>query len=1733
MTAHPIPSAAEVASTSEIAPLERVLAWGRGADVPTPQTTLGQLFASAAARHADAAALVWHGRAVSYRALDAEVNRLARRLRTFGVVPGARVGVCMRRGPGMVTALLAVAKAGGAYVPVDLEHPPQRRAFVLHDSGAALCLTERAEREHVPAGEWATVAIDDEPPPAAACDDTAPPSSAGARDLAYVIYTSGSTGSPKGVCVEHGSLVDFVVHNAAAYGVGPRSRMLALASIGFDVSVAEIFTALVVGATLVIADAEDRTSPERLQRLLRDERVTVAELPPALLALLDPERLPDLLLVSIGGEAAPAGEVRRWLAAGHRVVNAYGPTEATVTATLMECDERPGETVPIGRPMPNHRVYVLDAQLGLVAAGEPGELFIAGPGVARGYLGRPELTAERFLHDPFCDRAGGRMYRSGDRVRWNDDGTLEFLGRVDDQLSVRGHRIEPGEVEARLLSHPGVAAAVVVGRAGAGGEAGLAAYVVASVGAAAPTGPELEAWCARSLPAYMVPSAIAQLDALPLTPNGKTDRAALGCAPAAPRRVARRPRTATEASIAAIWGELLALDGIGVDEDFLALGGHSLLAMRLLSRLGRSFGVKLDSAELATARTIAAQSALIDARRAAHPSGAPAATRAPRDVATAELAVSQSQQRLWLVDRLGLVGGAYNVPIALRLRGRLDRGALDRALTDLLARHDELRGSFPAVDGQPVRRIAAAEPVTIAVSDLRALDDAVERERACGEIVRRDVVAPFALHDGPLWRGRLLRLGDEEHVLVLVLHHIVCDGWSLSVLLADLGERYGAHLDAGLGRLAAATAIGYGDYAIWQRDRLRGGVLQRQLDFWRRALAGAPAALELPTDRERPALQSYDAGRRRLDLRPELVLALGELSRARGVTVFVTLLAAYQALLGRLSGSEDVVVACPVAGRPEPELEAVVGFFVNTVAMRGDLSGAPAFCELLRRVGDGVRDALSHQEIPFDLVVEALRPARDLSRNPLAQVALNLHSYPAERLALPGIATQDYPVDPPGSLFDLTLNVHERGDGMELEAVYNSDLFDAARIDELLAQYAYLLGQVTGRPDTTLDRFSLRSPRSAGVLPDPRAPLATTTGPPIVERVARHVRRTPDAPAVGDARGGLTYAELGRRSDLLAARLARRGVGAGDLVAIHASRTPQLAIGLLGVLKSGASFSLHDGSQPPARMVEMVRAAPPRAWLDCAAAPPAEVAAELATMTLAWQATIADATRPSAAGDGESASAVPRPAGLDDPGYVLCTSGSTGSPKAVLATQRPFAHFLDWYLASFHVGADDRFAVLAGLAHDPLLRDVLVALCAGAVTHVPPAEAHGAPDRLLPWLHERAITVLHLTPQLGRVLVQAAEDAAGRGTPVTLGALRLVAFGGDVLREDDVARWRSLAPEATLASFYGATETPQAMACEVVTAAGSLGSTRAVPLGRGIVDVQLLVRTGGQAAGVGEVGEICVRTPHLARGYLHDDALTAQRFVAGAAPEERIFRTGDLGRYLPDGRVAFLGRRDGQVKIRGFRVEPAEIAAALQQRPGVRQALVVPVAGPGGEPRLIAYVTVRPGEAVHEDLQQHLRQTLPDHMVPAAVVELERVPLTPNGKIDVAALPVPQGRATLLTSYRPPSTTIERTLAGVWRDVLGVGAVGRDDNFFDLGGNSLRLVQVQSRLQLALGRELTIVDLFRYPTIRALCAHLDADTDRVDEPDPSIHRIATRRELRARRTRRPIRAPLPQKGTHD
>ncbi|MBO4161485.1 non-ribosomal peptide synthetase [Micromonospora antibiotica] len=1688
----------------------RVLAWGRGPVTDIPPITLPGVVARTAARWPDATALVGGACRLTYQQLDRAADRLAHRLRAHGVGPETAVGVCVRRTPFMVVALLGVLRAGGYYVPLDTGLPAERMELMLADASVGVCVVDDDTRDLLPPGPWELMT--DEPddagtPPPQRLPDGDP------GDLAYVLYTSGSTGRPKGVCVEHRSVVDFVLANAECWGVGPTDRMLALASLGFDVSVAEIFTALAVGATLVIAADDDRLSVDRLRRLLRRERVTVAEVPQSVLGLLDPAELPDIRLVPLGGEAPNPLVTAHWVRAGKRVINNYGPTETTVTATMMDCPAQDLPSVPIGRPMPNHRVYVLDDDGLPVPPGMPGELWVAGPGVARGYLGQPALTAERFRPDHLGDAPGGRRYRTGDRARWNQDGTLEFLGRVDVQLNLRGFRIEPGDVETRLRAHTAVTDAVVSVVAGQ-----LVGYVVPVD--ASPGGDELDAWCATHLPRYMVPSVFVTVDSLPLTMSGKVDRAALPPpGPAAGERAA--PRTTTEKQLLAIWQEVLPPGPIGVDDPFTDAGGNSLLAMQVLARVRRVFGVELPPAALLRGDTVAGQARDIDAATPADPDRPLLRRLDPDEPAP----LSHAQRQLWFVDQLGAARGAFNLPVALRLRGTVDPAALAQALGDVVATHDALRMSFPAADGEPRVRVDQPAPILLTHTDLRHVP-ADRRDAALGELARTEAELPFVLASGPLWRARLVHCGDSDWALLFVVHHAVADGWSLSLLLDELGRRYHGRT-TGTPTDLVAPQVGYGDYAAWQRATLSGARHQRQLDFWTRTLAGVDPVLELPADRPRPPVQSYRAGRLAVRVGREVTDPLRAVAAQHRVTPYVGLLAVFTALLGRLTGVDDLVVAAPMAGRPEPELERVVGLFVNTVPVRADLSATPNLDQLVTRVGEQLLAAMAHASVPFDLVVEAVRPPRTASRHPLVQVGINLLNQPPERLSMDGVEVTPIPLDPPGSLLDLTLYAREDGDELAFELVYNLDLFDHQRMRVLLGQYVQLLTQAVTEPGRRLVELSLRAAgHDAGALPDPGRSLSGAGGPTVVTRVRAAARRTPDAIAVTGPDATMTYGQLERDSDRLADALSAAGVGHGDIVAVPAVRAARMAAALLGVLKSRAVVALLDAAHPPARLTAMLHAVTPAAWLTVdGATPPAALAGYLdstgvrrvdvaATLQQASSRPRQDEPADDVRADNDTPSRPdPQP---DDPAHILFTSGSTGTPRAVLAAHRSLAHFVDWYAGQFGLGPDDRFAVTSGVAHDPVLRDLLVPLCLGATVHVPPPQVHRAPDQLARWLGERKVTVLHSTPQLGRLLASSATGPPG-GEPIRLPALRLVATGGDVLLATDVTALATLAPQARVVALYGATETPQAMAWQ---AAAEAGGRPRVPVGHGIDDVQLLIENAaGALAGVGELGEIVVRSPHVALGYVGDPALTADRFVE-PTPGDRRYRTGDLGRYLPDGRVEFAGRRDGQVKIRGYRVELAEVTAMLEAHPDVARAVATVTVGPGGEPELVGYAVAEQGHDVRvEELDGYVRAFLPPYAVPTAIQMIDGLPIGVNGKIDLTALPSPPRRRLRVPAYRPPRSPVEQLIAAAWRDVLALPTVGLDDNFFDLGGSSLSLVTVQTRLQAGLQRALSVVDLYQYPTIRLFAAHLSGDAPTGATRERTTRRIADRLAGRARRYR--------------
>jgi amino acid adenylation domain-containing protein len=1640
-----------------------------------------------------AVAVVCGGEALGYAELDARADLWAGVLRRSGVGPETLVGVCLERSLEMVVSLLAVLKAGGAYVPLDPSYPQERLAYMLADSRVPVLLTQERLVPGLPRPEEGgprVLCLDAPDVPAAEPAGARRPG-AGPDSAAYAIYTSGSTGRPKGAVNSHRGIVNRLLWMQDAYGLGPEDRVLQKTPFSFDVSVWELFWPLLAGARLVMARPGGHQDPAYLARLIAEEGITTAHFVPSMLQVFleEPEvaGCSRLRRVIASGEALPAELRDRFfqrLPAGVELHNLYGPTEAAVDVTFEPCaPRRAGAGVAIGRPLANTRIHILDREMRPVPVGVAGELCIGGVQVARGYLGRPELTAERFVPDACGEEPGGRLYKTGDLARHLPDGRIDYLGRLDHQVKIRGFRVELGEVEAALRSHPVITETVVVARPDAAGGSRLVAYLVARE--PAPAAVELRAFLLGKLPEPMVPSTFVLLAALPLGPNGKVDRAALPTPDPdlAAERAYTPPRTPVEELLAGLWSGLLGTGRVGAHDNFFALGGHSLLAVRLASRLRQLTGVDLPLRAIFEAPTVAGLAERVQAAGSSAPLSA--IERSPRD---AGLPLSFAQERLWYLDQLDGGSATYNLPATVSLYGDLDAAALESALRELVRRHEVLRTTFVSDQGRPLQMLSPAPRLSLPVADLRGLAGA-EQEEAVRKLEAAEAGRVFDLATGPLLSVLLVRLGDAEHLLSICLHHIVTDGWSIGVMTRELADLYAA---ARRGRPSPLPelAVQYADYAVWQRRQLQGEALEGQLAYWRRQLAGAPPLLDLPTDRPRPAVQTYRGRQRTVLLPPVLTTRLKELGAGQGATLFMTLLAAFQAVLGRWSGQQDVVVGTPIAGRGRSELEPLIGLFLNSLALRTDLSGEPSFRELLGRVRRTALEAYSNQDVPFEKLLEELRPERDLSRTPLFQVFFNMLNFPVDRIEAPGLRIEARAAVETASKFDLTVYLAEREGGVRMQLVYNADLFDDATVAALGDQLASLLAQAAEAPDDRIGGFDLGVERTRGVLPDPCQPLADEWRGAVHEIFARRAAEAPDRLAASDPEESWTYGELDAQSNRLAHWLVDHGVGAGEVVTLYGHRSATLVWSVLGVLKAGAAFVILDPTYPAGRLIDCLKLARPRAWIEIAAAGPVPEALETFVAGLPGCARLRVAGRAAGPGPlaGLPATAPQRRVGPDDLALIAFTSGSTGTPKGILGRQGPLSHFVPWQCRELGFNAEDRFCMLSGLAHDPLQRDIFTPLQIGAAVCIPDPEQMGSPGWLAEWMARERITIAHLTPAMGQLLT----ESGGARVP----SLRYAFLVGDALTRRDADRLREMAPAVTCFNFYGSTETQRSVGYYRVNdrpadGAAEEGGRQVLPLGRGIEGVQLLIlNTVGRLAGVGELGEICVRSHHLARGYLDDPALSAARFLVNpftGRDGDRIYRTGDLGRYRADGNVVFAGRADQQVKIRGFRIELGEIEAVLGRHPALKETVVVAREDRAGDRRLVAYCVFREGgEATAAELRGYLRERLPDYMVPSAFVRLAALPLTPNRKVDRRALPPPPAGGEESAPFTPPRNALERSVARLWEEVLRVERVGAEDNFFELGGHSLLATQLAARLRDACGVEVPLRSLFEAPTVAGM-----------------------------------------------
>nr|WP_158845525.1 non-ribosomal peptide synthetase [Streptomyces sp. NRRL WC-3742] len=1530
------------------------------ARMPLPAADVTELIAARAASGPDVVAVLSGGRRLTHAELDARSNRLARLLLRHGAGPERFVAVALPRSVDQLTALLAVLKTGAAYVPLDPDYPADRIGYILHDAAPALVLT--SYRIDFPAGGTPVLDIEEALDASAELSGEALADSERTRPLlpaapAYAIYTSGSTGRPKGVVIPRSGLLNFLLGMADLFPMTAADRLLAVTTIAFDIAGLELYLPLLAGAGVVIAERESVLDPARLAALIADSGATHLQATPSLWQALTAEQTEAVrgLRMLVGGEALPPALAETMAGLGEQVVNLYGPTETTIWSTASEVtasELAAGARPTIGRPVRNTWVRVLDAALRPVADGETGELYIAGDGLARGYLGRPGLSAERFLADPYGP-AGTRMYRTGDLVRELPTGELEYLGRVDDQVKIRGFRIELGEIEAALALREDVAQAAVVAREDHLGGKQLVAYLIAAPGAELPEAAELRAHVGESLPEYMVPAAFVTLDAFPLTPNGKLDRKALPAPDFTTAGTGRRPHTPHEELLCALYAELLGVPGIGIDDDFFHFGGHSLLATRLVGRVRAALGVELAVRTVFEAPTVAMLALRLADAGEARPAVLPA-------VRPERVPLSYAQRRLWFLHRLEGPSATYNLPYALRLSGALDRGALAAALADVVARHESLRTVFPEDGGVPYQRVleGAAPELVVEEVSAEALEEALSQAASVG----------FALETEIPLRARLFALGGEggdieKHVLLLTVHHIASDGWSLVPLGADLAAAYGARAQ-GAAPQWAPLPVQYADYTLWQRELLGEesdpqSVISRQLEFWKAELAGAPDQLELPTDRPRPAVAGYRGGSLPFTVPAEVHRGLLSLARETRSTLFMVVQAGLAALLTRLGAGEDLPIGGAVAGRSDEALDELVGFFVNTVVLRTDASGDPTFRELLGRVRESDLAAFAHQDVPFERLVDAVSPERSLARHPLFQVMLVLQNTEEARFALPGLSGEVRRVDAGVAKFDLAFELTElTGGGIGGLLEYACDLYDRETVTRIVERFVRVLAAVAAEPDRPIGRIEVldaeeRRQVIGGGWNRAERPVSELTVPRLF---AARVAAAPDVPALVTEHGTLSAAELDARANRLARHLMELGVGPETFVGLALPRSEDLVVAALAVWKAGGAYLPLDPAYPADRIAYMLEDARPLLVLTRS-----DVADRLPE---GHAAVVLDDPAVRGAVAGHSPVDPARPVVLANPAYLIYTS------------------------------------------FDAAFWELCMGLLSGAALVVVPAERLAAGEELARTLKEFGVTHATLPP-----VVLAAMDAEADGGVLAGGTL---VSAGEALSGEVMARWSQ---GRRLMNAYGPTEIT---VCATIS--GPLAGAGSPPIGTPVLNSRLYVLDPSlRPVAPGVVGELYIAGPGVARGYLNRPDLSAQRFLADpyGAPGARMYRSGDLVRWTADGQLAYLGRADEQVKLRGFRIELGEVEASLAAQRGVGQATVLVREDQPGKKQLVGYVVPAEGAELNPaELRAGVGELLPDYMVPAAVVVLGAFPQTPNGKLDrrqhrlhPARQPRPQGGA--------------------------------------------------------------------------------------------------------------------------
>ncbi|TRU26493.1 MAG: amino acid adenylation domain-containing protein [Microcystis aeruginosa Ma_SC_T_19800800_S464] len=1643
------------------------------------------LFEEQAARTPAAVAVVFEGQELTYQELNIQANQLAHYLQSLGVNSEVLVGIYLERSLLVIVGLLAVLKAGGAYIPLDPDYPQQRLTYMAEDAQISLLLTQESLLDSLPVEDVGVIVLDKLTEILTVQSPENPLSEVVPENLLCLLYTSGSTGKPKGVMLTHAALVNHSWGISEVFGLTESDRVLQFASFGFDVAAEEIFPTWLKGGTVVLRPGQMFPTLTDFADFIEQESLTVLNITPAYWhewAIAVSQSLAtvpsSLRVVAVGGDAVLPETVNIWRQmVGKRVqcINVYGPTEASVTAIvhdLLDYQSEKINSVLIGRPIANTKAYVLDQNLQPVPIGVKGELHLCGVRLARGYLNRPELTAEKFINNPFANAAFNRLYKTGDLARYLPDGNIECFGRIDNQVKIRGFRIELGEIEAVLNQNIDVQTSCVIIREDTPGDKYLVAYIVAHY-ERIPMISELRQFLSSKLPLYMVPQAFVFLESLPLTTNRKVDRRALP----APDKIGNRrdqyvaPRNGIEEMLVQIWTEILKVEQVGIYDNFFEIGGHSLLATQLVSRIRSLFKIELPLRSLFGAATVAELAHLIGQLQQQNLTlTVPPILPRTKDT---ELPLSFAQQRLWFLDQLQPNSALYNIPMVLHFRGNLNQKALEQSLREICDRHEVLRTNFVTIDGQPTQIIQTTRE-TISVVDLQDLPIQEQAEKT-QQLKQKQATQPFDLAKESLIRITLVVLSETEHFLLVCMHHIISDGWSIEVFIHELTTLYNAYVQNHPANLAPLP-IQYGDFALWQKQWLQGDVLQSQLNYWQNQLTAAPPLLSLPTDHPRPAVQSFVGTQQEFSLSPKLSQALTELSRQQGVTLFMTLLAAFDALLYRYTGSSDILVGTPIANRNRSEIEGLIGFFVNTLVMRTDLSDNPSFSQLLTRVREVTMDAYAHQDLPFEMLVEALQPERDLSHTPLFQVAFVLQNTPKSEIAMTGLTVTDLPPENTTAKFDLTLAMVNMDDGLKGVWEYNTDLFESSTIERLSGHFLNLLGGIVANPQERISQLPLltESETNQLLIEWNNTQVDYPEYKCIHQLFEEQVKRTPDAVAVVCSQQQLTYNELNCRANQLAHYLQKLGVKADTLVGISLERSLEMIVGLLGILKAGGAYLPLDPDYPSERLQFAIADAQLSLLLTQEG---------LIDKLPKHQAPLILLEQIREEINQNSQDNLTGVVTANNLANLIYTSGSTGKPKGVMVEHRGLFNLAQAQIKTFNLQSNSRILQFASLNFDASIWEIILAMGAGATLYLDTKDALMPGLPLMGRLKDYAITHITLPP------------SALAALPLEeIPELQTIIVAGEACSEELIKQW---ATGRNFFNAYGPTETSVCATVEKWT-----DETLKVTIGRPIANTQVYILDCHlQPVPIGVPGELHIGGMGLARGYLNRPELTQEKFIPnpfekdevipptplnkGGNEPSKLYKTGDLARYLPDGKIEYLGRIDNQVKIRGFRIELGEIEALLNQNQAVQSSCVIVREDNLGDKRLVAYVVLQPEiNLTTNEIRQFLRAKLPDYMVPTAFVFLDTFPLTPNGKIDRRALPAPdlqnQGE------YIAPRNPIEEKIAQIWAEVLKLQRVSIEDNFFELGGHSLLATQVISRLQETFEIVLPLRYLFESPTIAQL-----------------------------------------------